>query len=194
MYYRSEIQSVVRIDPKNFKNKLKEAIFNQLKENYEGNIVESLGRIISILSINKISEGNIIPGDGGIYYRTEFTAINYKPEIQEIVEGEVKDIANFGIFIDLGPFEGLIHISQSMDEYVSINKQGVLQGKESKRVLKVGDRVRARIIAVSFKDPADPKIGLTMRQPALGKLEWIEEDREKAEKEAKKAAAKAKKK
>jgi len=183
MYYLSDISSVVRIDPKKFGEKLNEAVLIQLKENYEGNIEESLGRVMNIMAVNNISEGNIIPGDGGIYYKTDFTAINYKPEIQEIVEGEVKDIAKFGIFVELGPFEGLIHISQAMDEYVSINKQGVLQGKDSKRVLKVGDKIRARIIAVSFKDPSSPKIGLTMRQPYLGKLEWLEEEREKDKKE-----------
>lgn len=190
MYYCSNISSVVRIDPKNFGEKLKESVLKQLKDSYEGNIEETLGRVMNILSVDGISEGSIIPGDGGIYYKTDFTAINYKPEIQEIVEGEVKDIAKFGIFVEMGPFEGLIHISQAMDEYVSINKQGVLQGKDSKRVLKVGDKIRARIIAVSFKDPASPKIGLTMRQPYLGKHEWLEEEREKAKKEEKKEAQK----
>lgn len=185
MYYLSNINSVVRIDPKKFKDKLDEAILAQLKENFEGRIVESLGRVMTVTKVNKVSEGNIIPGDGGIYYNTDFKAINYKPEIQEVVEGEVKDIAKFGIFIDMGPFEGLIHVSQAMDEYVSINKQGVLQGKDSNKLLKVGDKVRARIIAVSFKDPNNPKIGLTMRQPYLGKFEWLEEQREEDNKEVK---------
>ena len=38
---------------------------------------------------------------------------------------------------------------------------------------------KARIIAVSYKDVANPKIGLTMRQEQLGKLEWIEENNSK---------------
>lgn len=185
MYYLSNINSVVRIDPKNFGDELKEAVLQQLKENYEGQIEESLGKVIQVISVSSISEGNILPGDGGIYYRTEFKAVNYKPEIQEVVEGEVKDIAKFGIFVEIGPFEGLIHISQAMDEYVSLSKDGVLQGKESKRILKVGDKVRARIIAVSFKDPNNPKIGMTMRQLYLGKYEWLEEEREKDKKENK---------
>ncbi|HEX9908247.1 MAG TPA: DNA-directed RNA polymerase, partial [Thermoplasmata archaeon] len=31
------------------------------------------------------------------------------------------------------------------------------------------------------RSPRESKIGLTMRQPGLGKLEWIEEDRRKRE-------------
>ncbi len=69
----------------------------------------------------------------------------------------------------------MIHISQTMDDFVSFNKEKTLAGKESKKVLKIGDKCRARIIATSYKDPTNPKLGLTMRQTGLGKLEWIEE-------------------
>ena len=122
----------------------------------------------------KISEG-----DGAAYYRCKFTVVNYAPEINELIEGEIKDIAKFGAFIDFGPFEGMVHISQTMDDFVSFNKAGSLTGRESGKVLKVGDLVRARIVAISFKDPRGPKIGLTMRQPGLGKLEWIKEEKKK---------------
>ena len=70
----------------------------------------------------------------------------------------------------------MIHISQSMDDFVSFGKDKVLLGKESKRALKVSDLCRARIIAVSYKDISNPKLGLTMRQAGLGRLDWIDED------------------
>jgi DNA-directed RNA polymerase subunit E' len=76
----------------------------------------------------------------------------------------------------------LLHISQITDEYISYDEKGVkLNTKETNRTLGEGDKVRARIVAISLneKDPGDSKIGLTMRQPGLGKLEWIEEEREK---------------
>ena len=92
------------------------------------------------------------------------------------MHGRIKDIADFGAFISLGPIEGMIHVSQTMNDYVSFGKDKVLQGKETKRSLKVGDLCRARIIAYSFKDITNPKLGLTMRQPRLGKLEWLEEE------------------
>jgi len=80
----------------------------------------------------------------------------------------------------------MIHVSQTMDDFVSFSKEKTLTGKESKKVLKVGDKLRARIIAVSFKDIANPKLGLTMRQPNLGKLEWIEENKEESDTDEKK--------
>lgn len=54
-------------------------------------------------------------------------------------------------------------------------------GKESKRALEEGNKVRARIVALSLKGKSskETKIGLTMRQPGLGRFEWIEEEKEK---------------
>jgi DNA-directed RNA polymerase subunit E' len=188
MYYKSEIEGVVRVDPKLFNENLDEAIMAQLKEDYIGQVDETIGRIIKILNIAKIGEGVIVAGDGAAFYKVIFTAIHNIPEIQEIIEGEIRDIAKFGAFIDFGAFEGMVHISQTMDDFVSISKQGTLQGKDSKKVLKKGDKVRARVVAVSIKDVNEPKIGLTMRQEYLGKLEWIEEQVKKEQKAAAKIA------
>jgi len=186
MYYKSEVEGVVRIPPVLFSEKLETAVETQLKTDYEGQVFEELGRVIQVLEINTIAEGVIIPGDGATYHRTKFVMLHYVPEINEVIEGDVKDIAKFGAFVDFGAFEGMVHVSQAMDDFVSFSKSGTLAGKKSGRSLKTGDHVRARIVAVSYKDPKNPKIGLTMRQPALGKIEWIEQDT----KEERKAAGK----
>ena len=57
----------------------------------------------------------------------------------------------------------------------------MLQGKKSGQSIKVGDKCKARIIAISYKDVNNPKIGLTMRQEGLGKLEWLEQQQQTAE-------------
>jgi len=85
----------------------------------------------------------------------------------------------------------MIHISQTMEDYVSMSKSGTLSGKASKRSLGKGDNCVAKIVAISFKS-GEPKIGLTMRQPGLGKIEWLEQDKAKRNKIAKRAEAKEK--
>ena len=92
------------------------------------------------------------------------------------------DNTEFGSFVRIGPMDGLIHISQLIDDFVSYdNKNSVFLGKETKRTLKEGDKVRARIIAVSF-GKEENKIGLTMRQTGLGALQWLEEEKKKQKK------------
>jgi len=75
----------------------------------------------------------------------------------------------------------LLHVSQLLDDYISYDeKQGVLMGKETRRKLATGDPVRARITAVSLaRGGGSGKVGVTARQPFLGKLEWIKHDIEK---------------
>ncbi|HEA84235.1 MAG TPA: DNA-directed RNA polymerase [Thermodesulfobacterium geofontis] len=175
MFYKTQLKDHIRIPPHLFGLKLEDAMLERIKKKYEGYISKELGIVIDVSELNNIGEGIIIPGDGASYYETEFKVITFKPEMQEVVLGRIKDIADFGAFISIGPIEGMIHISQTMDDFVSFNKEKTLAGKESKKVLKIGDKCRARIIATSYKDPTNPKLGLTMRQTGLGKLEWIEE-------------------
>lgn len=176
MYYRVKVKDHIRVPPDTFGKPLKDAIIKQIKSKYDGFISKQLGMVVDIVGVEDVGEGIVIPGDGAAYYQTSFTLIVFKPEVQEVIVGMIKDIADFGAFITLGPVEGMIHISQTMNDFVSFTKEKTLQGKDTGRVLKIGDVCRARIIAVSYKDVTNPKIGLTMRQEGLGKLEWIPED------------------
>ncbi len=190
MFYKIEVKDHIGVPPKLFDLSREEAIGTCIQKKYEGYISPELGIVIDLYKINEIGEGIIIPGDGASYYETKFELFTFKPEMQEVVLGKIKDIADFGAFMIIGPVEGMIHISQTMDDFVSFSKDKVLVGKETKRTLKVNDRCKSRIIAVSFKDISNPKLGLTMRQPTLGKEEWIEEegkDKEEGKKEKKSA-------
>ena len=54
-------------------------------------------------------------------------------------------------------------------------------GKETKKKLMTGDQVRVRVTAVSLSRGAvSGKVGVTARQPFLGKIEWIKEEVKKA--------------
>jgi len=176
MFYKTIVKDHVRVPPKLFGKEVKDALLEQIKENYNGFISKELGVIIDVSSIESVSDGVFIPGDGAAYYDTEFSLLAFKPELHETINGTIKDMADFGAFITMGPIEGMIHISQTMDDFVSFSKDKVLLGRESKKSLKIGDKSRARVIAVSYKDITNPKFGLTMRQKGLGRLDWIDED------------------
>ena len=178
MYYELELEGHVRVSPKDFSEAdLKKIIFKGLNEKFENFISKDLGIAIAVSDVKEIGEGTIIPGDGASYYRTRFTLLVFRPEIHEIALGEITEITDFGVFFNMGAIDGMIHLSQTMDDFVTTSKAGVLTGKESKKMLKSGDRCRARIIAVSYKEMNNPKIGLTMRQPGLGADEWVETEK-----------------
>jgi len=177
MYKRMKLEGVAKIEPDHLGDPLEEAVERALREKYEAVVDKTLGIVVAVLGADRIGEGHILAGDGAIYYEATFDALVYKPEMQEIVEGEVVEIVKFGAFLSLGPFDGLLHVSQITNEYISYDEKNArLVSKESAKSLGEGDKVRARIIAVSLneKEPRESKIGLTMRQTGLGRLEWLE--------------------
>jgi len=185
MFYITEVEDHVRVAPRLFGLPTVEAVEKQLHETYVNYYDKELGKVVNVIEILSVGEGVIIPGDGAAYYISRFKLLTWKPELQELVYGKISEITNFGAFIDMGIMRGMIHISQTMDDYVSFSKENSLLGKASKRGLKTGDLCLARVVAISHKGD-EPKIGLTMRQPGLGKIEWIKEDKIKKQKDAKK--------
>ena len=182
------MEDTIRIPPETFGNPLEAVGYQQVKAKYEGVVDETLGYVIAVTEVKVSSIGKIIPGDGAAYHKVNFSLLTFYPKIQEVVEGEVVEIADFGAFVRIGPIDALLHVSQLMDDFISYDeKQGVLLGKETKRKLMSGDQVRVRITAVSLgRAGSSGKIGVTARQPFLGKLEWIDTDLKKMKEVAEK--------
>lgn len=187
MFYIVDVEDYVRVEPRLFGLDTKTAVEEQLASTYASYHDEEIGEVIGVISVGNVGEGIIISGDGAAYYNSDFQLLVWRPEMNELVYGTISEITNFGAFINMGAMQGMIHISQTMEDFVSFSSSNVLTGRSSKRVLKKGDNCLARVVAISYKSD-QPKIGLTMRQPGLGKIEWIEEEKKKEKAAAKKMA------
>jgi len=191
MYKRLEVEDSVRVPPQHLGDDLEESVRAGIKEEVEGEIHSEIGVVIGVEDVNSIEGGDIKPEDAGVHYDVEYEAIVYEPELHEVVRGEVVDITGFGAFVRIGPFDGLCHVSQIMDEYVNYDEENeMLVAEEENFTVNVGDVLISRIIAVSLENQESNKINLTMRQPGLGKEEWIEKyEEEQMEEEAEEAEA-----
>ncbi|MBI2971643.1 MAG: DNA-directed RNA polymerase [Candidatus Aenigmarchaeota archaeon] len=178
------VKDEVRVLPTKFGLELNDAIKESLQETIEGKLNPDIGVFLAVTEILNIGEGKIIPEDGAIYYPAEFKVLTYRPELNEVVYGEVVDITEFGAFTRIGPIDALVHVSQVMDDKISYDpKNAIFTGKKNGYKLREGDLVRSRIVGVSLGKGRN-KISLTMRQPCLGSLDWI--DKEKKKKKEKK--------
>lgn len=187
MYFVDHRRDVVRVPPQRLGPKIETVLTELAQQQFEGKLVEGQNLTVMIQQVTPVGEGHIIHGDGGVYQEVEYQALMFRPEIQEVVEGAVVEIRKFGAFVRFGPLDGLLHVSQIMDDRVNIDEHNQrLVGVETKRDLKVGYKVRARVVSLSLSEisPRDSRIGLTMRQPGLGRLEWIIEAHKKAEPKA----------
>lgn len=185
----------MRIPPNRFSEDLYTVAEETLREQYEGIIDIDLGFIIAVIEVLDIGVGKLIPGDGATYHDVTLKVLTFQPKVNYLAQGEVVEVVDFGAFIRLGPLDGLCHVSQITDDFFSYDpRSAALVGKETGRIISEGDLVRARIVAVSIDGAArSGKLGLTMRQPFLGKLDWIKEEIAKLHDSKRRAEAKAKK-
>jgi DNA-directed RNA polymerase subunit E' len=180
MYMLTEAERIVRIPPVELNEDISKVIDALTWETYEGRLTEEKTVTVLIRNVRSVGPGRIVHGDGAVYQTVKYEQIVFKPKDNEIIIGVVVEILKFGAFVRFGPLDGLLHISQVMDDRVDIDEVNQrLVGKDTGRTLVVGDVVKARIVSVDLneKNPQDSKIGLTMRQPGLGKLQWLEDDR-----------------
>lgn len=173
MYNLITFQESVRIPPNLFGMKLGEAALSIVRDQYERTVSKNYGIIISFHNPEIKSAGKIIQGDGAAFYDIEFDALCYIPEVNEVIIGEVSEIVEFGAFVRLGPIDGLVHVSQVTNDFLTYDKKtNMLVGRQTKKSLRKGDLVLAKVATVSMKDTIpNSKIALTMRPPGLGKLE-----------------------
>lgn len=180
MYKIVELADTVRIPPEFIGQDLGKVMDKLVQQSFEGRLSKQHGMTVLTMDVEPTGEGTVIHGDGAIFQRVRFRALTFKPDVHEIVHGIICEVVEFGAFAHIGPLDALVHMSQVMNDFVSADVANErLTGKETGRALAIGDNVRARIVTSSLNElsPRESKIGLTMRQPALGKLEWIDEDR-----------------
>ncbi len=83
--------------------------------------------------------------------RVKETAALGKLEIGQVITGEVRRLASFGAFVDVGGIEGLVHVSEMAWHRV----------KDAADLLKVGDEVKVQVLKV---DKELHKVSLGMKQ------------------------------
>ena len=185
MFQIIEVDDVVRVEPLDFSETLNKMAEKVLKIKYESTLSPDFGYVILIIGVKADKVGKILPSDGATYHTVNFKLLTYLPKLQEVVEGEVVEITDFGAFIRIGPTDALLHLSQITDEYLNSDvRQGLITAQQSNRVISVGTRMRVRVTALSLaRGSSMGKIGVTCRQPFLGANDWIEEDLKKSSKD-----------
>lgn len=175
MYYVNTVKDVFKLPPEYFDKDIEKVAQEILQRKYEGTIDKEIGVIVAVFNVRNISDGVIYPGDPATHHDVEFDVLSYLPYVEEVVAGEVTELVEFGAFVRIGPIDGLVHVSQITNDFLSFDKKiPAFVSKRTGRMLKKGDIVFAKISTISMKNSVkDSKIALTMKPEGLGKQEWI---------------------
>src|SRR6056297_1430517 len=181
MYKRVRLKDTVEVPPEQLADVSPQRVKGLLQDKLEGRMDEDVGSVVSVIEVHEIGEGTVLPNRPGVYYEAEFDAITYDPDMQEVVDGTVVEGVEFGAFVGIGPLDGLLPVSRISTEYLAYDGENQqLASSDTNKTLGVDDAVRVRIVTKSIdeRNLRDSKIGLTAKQPGLGKHEWLAEEYE----------------
>lgn len=118
---------------------------------------ELVGKRVNFMIIDVDRERRKVIGSIRAADRAERKAAEAKAwdtlEVGKVYDGEVKNIMSYGAFVDIGGIEGMAHVTEISWQHV----------KTPADVLKTGDKVKARVIAL---DPEKKKISLSLKDEA----------------------------
>ena len=174
MYQTYTVKDTFKMPPDHFGEEIEKVASVVLQRKYEGAIDKEMGVIICVFNVRNVSDGVIYPEDPSTHHDAEFDVITYMPRVEEIVAGDVTELAEFGAFVRIGPIDGLVHVSQIANEFLSLDKKiPAFVSRKSGISLKKADIAYAKVSTVSMKNSVkDSKIALTMRPEGLGKPDW----------------------
>jgi len=153
---------------------LRETIIHILKDKHESRVSSELGIEIMVIDVEIDQNNKINSSEGTTYKDVNFTVLAFYPRLQEIVEGELVEVTDFGCFVRIGPTDALLHLSQIADDLVRADVRGGMIVSEGGNKIKLGSTLRVRIISISHPKKFEMgKIGLSCRGSFLGPREWI---------------------
>lgn len=179
LYYTYVVKDSVSVPPKYIGEDVESATTEILRTKYERTLDKEMGIVLVVYNVRDISEGYILPADPNIHHDVSFDVLTFRLDVDEVVLGEVSELADFGLFVRLGPIDGLVHLSQITSDFITFDrKAGVFVSRNTKRTVKKGDTVYAKVSTISIRNTIqDAKIALTMRPEGFGKPEWVKEEK-----------------
>ncbi|ADK15902.1 30S ribosomal protein S1 [Clostridium ljungdahlii DSM 13528] len=130
--------------------------------------VVSVGDCVEVYVLNADKDKNRISLSLKDTKKNPWDNMDEKYNVNDIIEGTVSKIINIGAFVEIEPgVEGLVHISEISEEHIA----------KPSDVLKVGDRVKVKILDINTKDS---RISLSIKdavdKPKDNFKQYLDED------------------
>nr|CAG4641197.1 EOG090X0DHL [Eulimnadia texana] len=196
MFLLAEMKQTVRVLPEKFNVELVKAIGDELNRKLANKVVLNVGLCIALWDITKQEESYILPGDGASHTKVHFRYVVFRPFMEQVIIGKVKNSSREGVQVTLGFFDDIYISAENMqhpsrfdeNEHLWLWEYQTDEGKHD-LYMDVGEEIRFRVIAETFTDttPTGPKtetaegersenkpysIAATINEPGLGLLSW----------------------
>ncbi|KAL1129287.1 hypothetical protein AAG570_013816 [Ranatra chinensis] len=107
MFVLAEFKDVIRTPPSDFNVSLKTSITQYLNNALANKVVTNVGLCIALFDIECMDDSYIFPGDGAAHTKVEFRFVVFRPFIEELIVGKIKNCSKEGVHVTLGFFDDI---------------------------------------------------------------------------------------
>merc|ERR1712227_267472 len=167
MGFLSELKSLVRLFPRGFNKSLEDQVTDELNRKLANKVLLNVGLCLSLYDILEIGDSFIFPGDGSSHTRVRFRMLVFRPEIEEVLVGKIKNCSKEGVQVSLEFFDDILIPSDSLQhparyddsESVWIWEYPLEDGEHHDLFMDAGEQIRFKVVSESFVDvgPATAK-------------------------------------
>jgi small subunit ribosomal protein S1 len=130
---------------------------SQIDSKFVANKAEYMGQEFNFL-IEKVEEGgrNVVVSRSKLLKRegeAKITELESRVDQDLILDGVVREVKDFGAFVDLGGFDGFMHVSEM--SYARVNRASDYVQK--------GDKVRVKLLKIETTDDGKKRLSLSMK-------------------------------
>lgn len=179
MFVLYEMVHTVRVQPTKLAMPLDEAVLAELNAKLANKVVLDVGLCMAVLDVLELGDSYVIPGDAGSHTKTKFSAIVFRPFVDEVLVGKIKSSDSSGITVTLGFFDDVFIPATAMPHPSRFDEKEQrwvweVEAEEGKNELAmdVDDDIRFRVVSETFTDtsPTGP-VGTAGGQAAEGDVE-----------------------
>ena len=181
MFILTKMQSVIRLEPRQFDRDLNEALSDRLNDKMANKVIKDVGLVISLWDIEDIGKSYIFPGgEGSTHTKVTFRLLVFRPFMEEVLVGKIRCCTKEGVHVSLGFFDDIILPSEALQhphrfdetdqvwvwEYPTEDDDG--NPSHHDLFMDPGEEIRFRVTSETFIDTSptapDPK---TVDQEAI---------------------------
>ncbi|XP_046439644.1 DNA-directed RNA polymerase III subunit RPC8-like [Daphnia pulex] len=201
MFVLALVKQTVRVPSEKFNRDIDQAISEELNLKFANKVVLDVGLCIALWDIIKRGESFILPGDGGHHTKVEFRYVVFRPFMEQILVGRIKNCDKESVQVSLGFFEDIFISSENLQknsrfdetEHLWIWEYQTEDGKHD-LFMDTGEEIRFKVVAEYFIDttPSGPsneapdssldpikdnkrlsyRINASINESGLGLLSW----------------------
>lgn len=169
------MEDTIRLDPSVLGLPTRQALEQEINRKYANRVLRDVGLFIALYDVQSCSDGQLKPGDGGVYTKVEFRLVSFMPFEGEVLVGWISRCTSEGINVRMEFFDN-IFIPKTMlfedSHFISKDQAWVWRMNGYELFMDTNEKIRFRVEQRKFDRQEGMQIIASCQVDGMGLLSW----------------------